>query len=153
MAAWKGVLMSEWDLREYLHMPNAFQILLPPITKKNSQKIIRINNIPKIVPSDAYKQYERDCSVFIPRVDKPIDHPVNVACVYYMKTRRRVDLVNLQEATLDILVIYGLLLDDNRNVVYSMDGSRVFYDKENPRTEVTITPITEGEFEKWGKNN
>lgn len=62
-------------------------------------------------------------------------------CVYYMPTRRRVDLVNLQEATLDILVHYGILADDNCKVVASMDGSRVRYDKRAPRTEITITEL------------
>lgn len=58
-----------------------------------------------------------------------------------MPTRRRVDLVNLQEALCDILVKYGVLKDDNRNIVATMDGSMVLYDKENPRTEVEIKKI------------
>jgi Holliday junction resolvase RusA-like endonuclease len=58
-----------------------------------------------------------------------------------MPTKRRCDVVNMLEATLDILVKYGVLADDNSNIVVSMDGSRVLYDKENSRTEVEITPI------------
>jgi Holliday junction resolvase RusA-like endonuclease len=58
-----------------------------------------------------------------------------------MPTKRRVDLVNLQESTLDVLVAYGIIADDNSNIVASMDGSKVLYSKENPRTEVEITPI------------
>ena len=56
-----------------------------------------------------------------------------------MGTRRKVDLVNLLEALDDILVHYGVLEDDNCGIIVSHDGSRVHYDKENPRTEVTIT--------------
>lgn len=67
------------------------------------------------------------------------DRPVNVKAVFYMPTRRRVDLVNLQEALLDILVKYRVLDDDNSNIVRSMDGSTVKYDKDHPRTEVSIT--------------
>ena len=77
----------------------------------------------------------------MPVTYSPIYDPVNVKCVYYMPTRRRVDLVNLQEATLDVLVKYRIIDDDNSTIVVSMDGSRVFYDKNNPRTEITITPI------------
>jgi Holliday junction resolvase RusA-like endonuclease len=55
-----------------------------------------------------------------------------------MPTRRKVDLVNLLEATHDILVKYEVLADDNSGIIYSVDGSRVMYDKENPRTEVEI---------------
>ena len=55
-----------------------------------------------------------------------------------MPTRRRVDLVNLLEATCDILVHYGMLKDDNSGVVVSHDGSRVRWDKEHPRVEITL---------------
>ena len=119
-----------------------FKILIAPRTKKNSQQIIKINGQPRIIPSKAYKQYEKDCKIFIPKIDT-INHPVNVKAVYYMPTRRRVDLCNLHEALCDILVRYGVVADDNSNIIASMDGSRVMYDKEHPRTEVTITRIKE----------
>ena len=90
-----------------------------------------------IIPSQQYKQYEQACGYFI-KASEPIDYPVNVKCLYYMKTRRKVDLTNLMEATHDILVRYGVLADDNANVIVSVDGSRVFYDKDNPRTEIYI---------------
>ena len=56
-----------------------------------------------------------------------------------MDTYRTIDLTNLNEALHDILVVNGLLVDDNAKIVVSTDGSRVFYDKNNPRTEVYIT--------------
>jgi Holliday junction resolvase RusA-like endonuclease len=93
-----------------------------------------------IIPSQAYKDYEKECFLHIPKIDT-IDYPINLKCVFYMPTRRRVDLVNLQEALCDILVKYGVLKDDNRNIVATMDGSMVLYDKENPRTEVEIKKI------------
>ena len=76
-------------------------------------------------------------------VPEPISCPVEVSCEYYMPTRRKVDLVNLLEATLDILVRAEILDDDNSNIVVSHDGSRVRYDKENPRSVVTIRPARE----------
>lgn len=114
-------------------------INLPPITKKNSQRIAYRGNKPIILPSERYKQYESDAGWFI----KPlgIDYPVNIRCLYYMPTKRIVDLVNLQEATLDVLVKYGAISDDNSRVVVSMDGSRVLYDKDNPRTEIYIERV------------
>jgi len=60
-----------------------------------------------------------------------------------MQTRRRVDLVNLLEATCDMLVKYKVIEDDNNKIVVSHDGSRVFYDKENPRVEITIMKAEE----------
>lgn len=130
------------------------KIIIPiaPRTKKNSQQIVWRGGRPIIIPSAAYKMYEREARAFLTPVASPIDYPVNVKCLYYMPTRRRVDLSNLLNSTLDILVHYGVLLDDNRNIVYSVDGSRVLYDKASPRTEIEITPITEG-VESWVKKS
>ena len=125
-------------------------IELDPKTKKNSQRVF-VNprtGKPFIVPSKAYKDYEEQCRWYVPHFDEPIRGPVNVKAVFYMSTRRRVDLVNLEEALLDILVHLRVLDDDNSKVVASMDGSRVDYDKEYPRTEVMISAIKE---EKNGK--
>ena len=48
---------------------------------------------------------------------------------------------NLYNATCDILVHYGILEDDKKDIVYSMDGSRVLHDKKNPRVEVEISEL------------
>ena len=116
-------------------------IELQPITKKNSQQILvnRRTGRPFISPSAKYKAFEKAAGYYITPPEDPIEYPVNVKAVYYMKDRRRVDLVNLQEATLDILVKWGVLKDDHSGIVASMDGSRVFVDRDNPRTEITIT--------------
>lgn len=92
-----------------------------------------------LLPSKQYRQYEKDCEPFLPRLG--IDFPVNVRAVYYMPTRRRVDLCNLHEALCDILVRYGVITDDNCRIIVSMDGSRVLYDKDIPRTEVDIESV------------
>lgn len=114
-------------------------IVSAPHTKKNSQVIAKHNGRTFVVQNKLYKKYEKECLNVIVPPEKPIDEPVNVRMRFFMPTRRRVDLVNLQQACLDILVRAGVLEDDNFNIVYSMDGSRVFYDKENSRTEIEIT--------------
>ena len=43
------------------------------------------------------------------------------------------------EALHDIMVKCGTLKDDNAHIIVSTDGSRVLYDKDNPRTEVLLT--------------
>lgn len=118
-----------------------FTINLPPITKKNHSQIIFNRNTGQrmVIPSKQYKQYEHDCAWFMPSTRA--EGMVNVKAVFYMQTHRRVDLVNLLQALLDILVKYGVIEDDNANVVVSVDGSRVLYDKEHPRTEVEITEV------------
>ena len=117
-----------------------FTIPLAPVTKKNHQRIIRVRNRPVVIQSEQYKKYEADCIYFMPNIEA-ISNKVNVKAVYYMPTRRRVDLTNLHEALHDILVHYNVLSDDNCNIVHSTDGSYVDYDKYNPRTEVTITEV------------
>ncbi len=110
-----------------------------PITKKNSQQIL-INTAtgrPFISPSKQYKQYLKDCSYFLREMN--IDYPINLKTVFYMPTKRKVDLTNLLSSIHDVLVAYKVIVDDNSTVVVSVDGSEVCYDKENPRTEITIT--------------
>lgn len=118
-----------------------YTIPIDPKTKKNSQQIVNINGRPIIIPSSAYKKYEKQAVSFISAPETPIDYPVQVECHFFMATRRRVDLNNLLECATDVLVKAGVLADDNSNIVVSHDGSRVHYDKENPRTEIKITGV------------
>lgn len=111
-----------------------------PRTKKNSARVVTVP-YPRVLPSKAYTAYEKDCLKQLDGVDTKYDGPVNVRCVYFMKTHRKIDLVNLQEATLDILCEAGILSDDNSRIVVSMDGSRVDFDKVNPRVEIDITEV------------
>ena len=111
------------------------------MTKKNHQTIVRAKGRLMVIPSKQYKQYEKDCEPYMPTLDATIDYPIELACKFYMPTHRRVDAVNLLQAVCDILVKYGVIADDNSNIIASFDGTRVLYDKENPRTEITITPI------------
>ncbi len=97
-----------------------------------------------VIPSKQYIEYEKNALIFIPKV-KTINSAVNVKCLFYMPTRRRCDLTNLLEAIDDVMVKGKLLEDDNFKIIQSHDGSRVKYDKENPRTEVIITEVNDEE--------
>ena len=57
-------------------------------------------------------------------------------------------MTNLMEATDDLLVAAGILADDNHRIIVSHDGSRVLYDKENPRCEVWITSAESTEADR-----
>lgn len=122
-----------------------FTIPLTPISKKNSQQILMNPRTkrPFISPSKKYKDYEKAALLYIPTRANPIDFPVNVKCIFYMPTKRKCDLTNMLEAVDDVMVKAGLLEDDNYTIIQSHDGSRVLYDKNNPRTEVEIRKITE----------
>lgn len=119
-----------------------YTIKLAPITKKNSQQILTNKKTGRsfIAPSSRFKQYEREAAWFLrPRPPRPIECPLNIKCLFYMPTRRLVDLTNLLEAVDDVMVNEGIIKDDNSRIVVAHDGSRVLYDKDNPRTEITIT--------------
>ena len=141
-----------------------FQSLIPrhPKTKKNSQEIrfkktgvngffkktkygIKYFGIPFVSQNEKYEQYENECGWFLMKPPEPISEPVNVKCVFYRDSERRCDLTNLLEAIDDILVKNGILKDDNFKIIASHDGSRVFVDKERPRTEITIERLEDHE--------
>lgn len=118
-----------------------YTIPLAPVSKKNSQRILvnQKTGKPFVAPSQAYKNFETSAGYFLrPKPKKPIQRPVTVKVVFYMATRRRVDLTNLLEAIDDTLVHWGILEDDHSGIVVSHDGSRVLYDKDRPRVEVEI---------------
>ena len=120
-----------------------------PICKKNCMRIVtnRITGRPFLLPSTQFVRFEREAKQYLEPVG--INYPVNVRCVFYMKTKRQVDITNLLNAIDDILVTHGVLDDDNRDIVAGHNGSLVLYDADNPRTEIEITKI-EG-YEVWSK--
>ena len=134
-----------------------YDVKLEPKSKKNHMQMVGIGKQCPVckkkermlpIQSKQYLQYEKDCAWFLkPKPTKPIDFPVNICCTFYMKTKRRVDGLNLLAAIDDILVKHGILADDCRDVVASHNGSMVFYSKENPRVEIVITTVDD--YDQW----
>ena len=118
-------------------------IPLKPATKKNSGRIVYRGKKPLLLPSEKFLQYQKDCKWFIKPPAEPIDCKCNIKAIYYMPDRRRVDITNLHNALHDVLVDFKVIKDDNCKIVVSTDGSRVKVDRQNPRTEVTITKVEE----------
>lgn len=114
-----------------------------PTPKKNNMRILRTpDGRPFVAPSSKYGSYEKMCAKYIPDTARlNISQPCNIECLYFRSDHRRVDLVNLLQATDDILVHYGVIADDNSKIVTGHDGSRVLHDKDNPRTEIVITSM------------
>lgn len=123
-----------------------YDILLNPVTKKNSQQIIKVHGRNIIIPSAAYKKYEAQCGQYLQnRPEQPINTPCEVTCLYFLQRtkkgeipKRVPDLCNLMEATHDVLVKYKILEDDNSRIIWSVDGSRVYWTTGEPHTVVTI---------------
>lgn len=121
----------------------SFVIDVIPRTKKNSNRIVKIGNKRKVISSKQYEEFEKECIYKLDNKLKQlyIEEPINIRAVFYMDTKRRVDITNLLNALDDMLVKAGVIKDDNRNIVASHDGSLVLYDKIRPRIEIEIKPL------------
>lgn len=123
------------------------EIKLNPKSKKNNEEIVYkvvVKNgvrkkVPCIIQGEKYRQYETQCGWFLTRRPRtPISEPVNIREVFYREDERRCDLSNMIAAIDDILVKYGIIVDDNWKVVRGHDGSTVYVDKKNPRVEIYV---------------
>ena len=133
-------------------------IPLDPRTKKNHQRIVgtgkRCPACGKaerlfVTQGKAHGDYEKKALWFLrPKPTDPISTPVSVTCHFYMQTRRRVDSTNLVAAVDDLLVEAGILADDNSSILMHHDGTRVFHDKQKPRTEIWIRDYKEDAYGK-----
>ena len=113
------------------------RIVIPLLcrSKKNSEQICfnRKTQKPFVRQSDIYLAFERDCAYFLKRYAKGISTPINLKCTFYVPDKRKRDLTNLLNAMQDILVKYNVIADDNYNIVESVDGSRIIYEKRKRR--------------------
>ena len=100
------------------------------------------------IPSKLYRTFENECLQVIPsKYKQKINYPINIKAIFYTESRRKIDLTNLLEALDDMLIKAEVIDDDCRDIVASHDGSRVYWDKENPRIEVEITKVEN--YERW----
>lgn len=127
-----------------------FTLPIRPATKKNSGQIVMRGKYPVLLPSKQYLAFEKACLPYLKHVKANvgvINYPVNIQCIFFTETKRKIDLTNLLNAIDDAMVKSGLIVDDNRDIIAAHDGSRVFHDKHNPRIEVKITEIKD--YTQW----
>lgn len=132
-----------------------YVIPMDPRTKKNSHRIAGCGARCPVCGKYA-KQFVRNGNTttefafmaaryLTPKPKTPISEQVQIIYRLYTATWHRKDDLNLYEALDDILVHEGVLKDDDRKVIRSRDGSRVLYDKDNPRAEIYIYKYNEEE--------
>jgi len=142
-------------------MEYKFTIKERPIPKKNNP-IVRViprrgakrchycNNWTKtryIVSQPAeYRKYEANSVMEVINQKnkmrlRMITEEVHCQVLYWLKDwRGKPDLINLEEATADILQRATVIKDDNQ--IKNWDGSRIMgVDKENPRVEITLKTL------------
>lgn len=133
----------------------SYVIPLDPRTKKNHQTIAGTGPACYVCGKRAKQfirqghantKYAAEAAKYLhPKPAKPIDGTVQIVYRLYMQTQRKVDDLNLYGALDDILVHEKILSDDNIRIIRSRDGSRVQYDKANPRAEIYIYRYREEE--------
>ena len=122
-------------------------IPLNPPSKKNSMQFVKTKHgftvpIPNALYLKCVKDIEKlGATIFQfkrDRVGLPIDYPVRIVCHYYRDSHRVIDGTNLESALADILVHQKIISNDDSKILHNTDGRRVFFDKDNPRTECWI---------------
>lgn len=112
-----------------------------PRVKKNGQHVAFNNGKPRKYNTPAYAKWLQAANrqlnyQILPA--RPIDQPVILLCTFFMQTKGLVDLSALYEGIQDLLVKREILADDNSRIIIGHDGSRVYYDKDNPRMEILV---------------
>lgn len=112
-------------------------------SKKNAQQILYNSKThkPFISQSKLYKEFEEECGYYLLNYRKKIDYPINLKCTFIVDDKRKRDIVNLLNAIQDILVKYQVLADDNYNIVQSIDGTRIIYEKGVNKTIIEINKL------------
>lgn len=122
-----------------------------PRQKKNAGAIVFVGQrcrgcnrgrFPKLIPAKPWARWKADAAKTVRLWAPPetVLEPVHCRAFFYRDTARRVDAHNLYEGLADLLVDTGVLGDDDQ--IVSWDGSRLFIDRKNPRTEVELVPAT-----------
>lgn len=131
----------------------SFTLLGKPITKKNHPMVIHNSNRVYVISSNAFKKYQKECRKQIDEIKgQVITSNVKLTARYYLPTKRRPDLINLLQATCDIIssqkkkgvIIWEGILADDKQIVGFGDSKIVGVDREEPRVEVKIE-VVEGE--------
>lgn len=125
-------------------MDDVLRLVIPgrPATKKNSGRVVKAGRFTKILPSEAFKKYEKLAMRHI-RAAMPgqFQEPVTMKCLYWLPDKRWwPDLAGLLQATSDILETAGVL--ENDRLIADYNGSKIAgLDKYNPRTEIEIRAV------------
>jgi len=111
-----------------------------PATKKNSQRIAVTKSGKRfIIQSKRYLEYEKNAlwQLKAQYRGETIQGKIELKALYYLADKRLPDLINLLQATCDILE-KARVIENDRNII-SFNGSKIMgIDKDNPRCEIEI---------------
>ena len=150
-----GVVLAFFYKEKNMELLAKYVIPLDTRTKKNHMTIAgtgqrcpvcRKHNRQFVRQGRANTEYTAKAAKYLrEKPEKPISGTVQLVYIVYTQTQKVVDDLNLYASLDDLLVKEKILKDDNRKIIRSRDGSRVLYDKENPRAEIYIYNYREEE--------
>ena len=127
--------------------------------KKDSARIVRAGGRIVLLPSARHERWYRENAAALGArivrgrvrpedrlasysgVSLPLPGRTRISIRFYRDSRRRWDYSNALDAVQDLLVDFGILSDDNAEVLCLGDITHE-YDKLNPRAEVTLEVLS-----------
>ena len=109
-------------------------------SKKNSKRVFKKGKFTVVLPSKTYEKWENQARLSIAiqlRGHEPTEQNVHVRALIYYKGPRP-DLSGCLESVGDCLE--GFLWVNDKQIV-SWDGSRLYHNLQDPRTEITMKII------------
>lgn len=127
-----------------------FTVLGPPRSKKNSQRIIRVRGVPRIIQSKQACGWEEMAVLQLrsqwnrrtrgmPGGAQPLAGNVSLRVLVYRDRAGRADLLNFLAAVSDAIEGAGIVANDDQ--IAGLDGSRMLIDRKSPRVEITLTEL------------
>ena len=120
------------------------KILSEPTSKANSRKVVLIKGKIRVIKSQKALDYCKHFALQCPQLDDPFDCDLFIEIHIYYASRRP----DLDES---------LILDNMQNKIYKNDRQvkikHIYWhlDKENPRAEIKVRPIREGDYPSSNK--
>jgi Holliday junction resolvase RusA-like endonuclease len=128
----RGVLVDDKMTEIKITLPGSIR------SKKNSKRIFARGRFKTVLPSKAYCEWESKVRSALNSVVRPIEYllfcPLWVEAHIYYKGQQP-DLSGALESIGDALE--GLVWVNDKQIM-SWDGSRLYHDLDNPRTEITV---------------
>lgn len=143
-------------MSERLAVSDTVQIRLlitgAPRTKKTSNQLVQVGKAGEkrviVMPSRAWKQWVAqayitnnvsDPNYVWPLTGRQLPEREYNCRAHFYRDANRGDAVGYYQGLADLLEKRGVLVDDK--CIVSWDGSRLFVDRENPRTEVILEAL------------
>lgn len=116
-----------------------FVITGAPRTKKTSNRIVRCGRFSKILPSEAFLEWQKSAATSLLDAKMvhsfPISEPLNCRALFF-RERSVGDACGFYQGLADLLQHHGIVKNDSQ--LRSWDGSRLLVDRQNPRVIVTL---------------